>query len=65
MNQNVTISSNLVTDKPTEQIQTEESVSEVSADPFYSDSNINYLESIARDIKDGKAHFSEHDLIEL
>ena len=32
---------------------------EVSVDPFYSDSNIRYL-----DIKDGKAHFAEHDLIE-
>lgn len=37
---------------------------EVSVDPFYSDSNIRYLENIARDIKDGKAHFAEHDLIE-
>lgn len=37
---------------------------EITADPFYSESNIRYLESIARDIKDGKAHFSEHDLIE-
>lgn len=36
---------------------------EVSADPFYSESNIRYLEGIARDIKDGKAHFAEHDLI--
>ena len=38
---------------------------EVSVDPFYSDSNIRYLENIVRDIKDGKAHFAEHDLIEL
>ena len=37
---------------------------EVPADPFYSDSNIRYLENIVRDIKDGKAHFAEHDLIE-
>lgn len=36
----------------------------VKVDPFYSDSNISYLESIARDIKDGKAHFTEHDLID-
>lgn len=36
---------------------------EVSVDPFYSDSNIRYLENIVRDIKDGKAHFAEHDLI--
>lgn len=31
---------------------------------FNSDSNIHYLEDIVRDIKDGKAHFAEHDLIE-
>ncbi len=37
---------------------------EVSADPFYSKSNINYLEGIAKDIRDGKAHFTEHELIE-
>ena len=36
----------------------------VSVEPFYSDSNIRYLENIVRDIKDGKAHFAEHDLIE-
>ena len=38
---------------------------EISADPFYSESNIRYLEGIARDIKNGKANFSEHDLIEV
>lgn len=37
---------------------------EVSVDPFYSDSNIRYLENIVNDIKNGKAHFAEHDLIE-
>ena len=37
---------------------------EVSADPFYSESNIRYLENIMQDIKDGKARFAEHDLIE-
>ena len=31
---------------------------------FNSDSKIHYLEDIVGDIKDGKAHFSEHDLIE-
>ena len=36
---------------------------EVSVDPFYSDSNIRYLENIVRDIKEGKAHFAEHDLM--
>ncbi|HBP25162.1 MAG TPA: type II toxin-antitoxin system antitoxin, RelB/DinJ family [Oribacterium sp.] len=37
---------------------------EVSIDPFYSESNLRYLQNIARDIKEGKAHFAEHDLIE-
>mgnify|MGYP002538539003 FL=1 len=38
---------------------------EVSVDPFYTDSNMRYLEGIARDIKEGKAHFAQHDLIEV
>lgn len=38
---------------------------ELSADPFYSESNIKYLEEIVNDIKSGKAHFVEHDLIEV
>jgi DNA-damage-inducible protein J len=38
---------------------------EVSVDPFYSESNIRYLEGIVQDMKNGKAHFSEHDLIEV
>ena len=37
---------------------------EVAVEPFYSESNIRYLENIVRDIKEGKAHFAEHDLIE-
>ena len=37
---------------------------EISVDPFYSKSNIRYLEKIAEDIKNGQAHFSEHELIE-
>ncbi len=37
----------------------------VSVDPFYTDSNMRYLEGIARDIKEGKAHFAQHDLIEV
>ena len=37
---------------------------EVASDPFYSESNMRYLEGIARDIKEGKAHFEEHELIE-
>lgn len=38
---------------------------EVSVNPFYSESNIRYLENIMRDVKEGKAHFSEHELIEV
>lgn len=38
---------------------------EVSVDPFYSESNIRYLEKKMQDIKDGKAHFAEHELIEV
>ncbi len=37
---------------------------ELSADPFYSESNIKYLEAIMEDVKSEKAHFAEHDLIE-
>ena len=37
---------------------------EISADPFYSESNIRHLETIMQDVKDGKDHFAEHDLIE-
>lgn len=38
---------------------------EVSVDPFYSDSNIRYLERKKREIDEGRAHFAEHDLIEV
>lgn len=38
---------------------------EVSADPFYSEKNVQYLEQIMRDVQNGKAHFAEHDLIEV
>lgn len=37
----------------------------ISVDPFYSESNIRYLENIVHDINKGKAHFEEHDLIEV
>lgn len=37
----------------------------VSADPFYSEQNIRYLEKIARDVAQGKAHFSEHEILEV
>lgn len=37
---------------------------ELSADPFYSESNIRYLEDIMQDVKNGSAHFAEHELIE-
>ena len=38
---------------------------EVSADPFYSESNLRHLESVMQDVKAGKAHFAEHELIEV
>ena len=37
---------------------------EISADPFYSESNIRHLEGIVRDVKAGKAHFAEHEPVE-
>lgn len=37
---------------------------EISADPFYSESNMNHLRSIISDINSGKAVLAEHDLIE-
>ena len=37
---------------------------EIKMDPFYSKSNIEYLEKIVSDMKTGKAKFEEHDLIE-
>lgn len=37
---------------------------ELTADPFYSESNMRYLEGIMRDVKAGTAHFAEHDLME-
>lgn len=37
---------------------------EVTADSFYSESNIRYLEKVMSDVKSGKAHFAEHELIE-
>ncbi len=38
---------------------------DVAVDPFYSESNVRYLENIVRDIKEGKARFSEHEIIEV
>ncbi len=38
---------------------------EVTSDPFYSESNLRHLERIKRDIDEGRAHFEEHDLIEV
>lgn len=38
---------------------------ELNVDPFYSESNIRYLEGIARDVAEGKAHFAEHELLEV
>ena len=37
---------------------------EVAVDPFYSESNIRYLEKKVADYKAGKLEFAEHELIE-
>lgn len=37
---------------------------ELSSDPFYSESNLRYLERKKREIDEGRARISEHDLIE-
>lgn len=37
---------------------------DVSIDPFYSESNIKYLERVISDIDSGKAKLEEHELIE-
>jgi len=37
---------------------------EVEADPFYSESNIRYLEKVVADINSGNAKLEEHELIE-
>ena len=37
---------------------------EVSIDPFYSDSNISYLNKVLSEIDSGKAKLAEHTLIE-
>ena len=37
---------------------------EITADPFYSESNMKYLEKVIADIESGTAKLVEHDLIE-
>ena len=37
---------------------------EITADPFYSESNIKYLKKVIADIESGKAKLVEHDWIE-
>ena len=37
---------------------------EITAEPFYSESNIKHLEKVITDIESGKAKLVEHDLIE-
>lgn len=37
---------------------------EVNADPFYSESNMKYLEKVISDIESGKSKLTEHSLIE-
>lgn len=37
---------------------------EITAEPFYSESNMKYLKKVIADIESGKAKLVEHDLIE-
>lgn len=37
---------------------------EITADPFYSEKNLMYLENVISNIENGKAHLVEHELIE-
>lgn len=37
---------------------------EISADPFYSENNMKYLEKVITDIDSGQANLIEHNLIE-
>ncbi len=37
---------------------------DLTADPFYSAENVNYLKDIMNDVRAGKARFSEHELAE-
>ena len=45
-------------------VRVDEKNFEIKADPFYSETNIKYLEGIVSDIKNGKAKFEEHKLID-
>ena len=38
---------------------------ELTADPFYSRKNIEYLEGIMKEVSSHTAHFTEHELIEV
>lgn len=38
---------------------------EINEDLFYSKNNIRHLEMIMTNVKNGKAHFAAHDLIEV
>ena len=38
---------------------------EISADPFYSKSNIYYMERKKGEIDEGRAHFAEYGLIDV
>lgn len=37
---------------------------EISVDPFYSESNMNYLRGVISDIESGRSVLTEHELIE-
>lgn len=48
-----------------ENVKSNKKITHNSIDPFYSESNIKYLEKIVLDIKNGKAKFEAHELIEV
>ena len=37
---------------------------EITADPFYSTQNMQYLETVIKNIENGTANLKEHDLVE-
>lgn len=51
------------TKRDAEQILDEMGMS-MSADPFYHENNLRYLDGIMRDVQNGNAHFAKHTLIE-
>lgn len=49
----------------TQEVDADFKSDENPVNPFYSEGNIRYLERKKREIDEGKAHLSEHELIEM